>query len=133
MRWLILGLSALWLGCGADKPNAPRTPAEARAELDRRGIAYTEVVFFGAARTGNLAVVRLFVQAGMSVNTHHYNWGGGTVLHVAAWYGHLEVVKYLVESGARVGTWDNGRRTAADLAARAGHFKIVKYLASQGG
>ena len=78
----------------------PRTSAaaDARAELDRLGIAYTFAAFQESAFAGNLAVVRLFVQAGMSVDARDDY--GGTALHWAAWSGHLSVVEFLVGAGA---------------------------------
>ena len=127
----------MWLGCG-DGPvslsDAPRTPEDARAELERQGIAYTTTVFGGAAVVGDLEVIQLFVQAGMSVRRHIDSWADWTVLHVAAHHGHLAVVKYLVENEAiltaRTGYRTDGD-TAAGLAAKAGHFEIVKYLESK--
>lgn len=137
MRIFLLVLFGFVLGCGDDKPNAPRSPADARAELDRRGIAYTEKVFFAAAVSGDWEVVRLFVQAGMSVDTRLYGWGwdGWTVLHFAAVDGNLAVVKFLVEQGANIRLLTDGRVgfTPLALAARAGHFEIVKYLESRDG
>lgn len=85
---LVLGcLVGFWLGY-----------EDARTELAGRGIAYTEKGFRSAARSGDLEVLKLFVEAGMSVNAAS---GGWTALHNAA-ESDLEVVKYLVEQGADV-------------------------------
>lgn len=96
MRWLLVGLVGLGLGCGDD----PVSPLDARKELAGLGFDYTTEAFFGAALRGALMVVKLFVDAGMSVNTAVND--GSTALHFAAVGGHLEVVKYLVEQGADV-------------------------------
>lgn len=69
----------------------------ARGELARRGIAYTVSAFLGSAEKGNVTVVKLFVEAGMLVNTA--NKDGLTALHRAARAGHLELVQYLVAQG----------------------------------
>ena len=99
MRILMMVLVGLVLGCGDD----PLSPQEAaRAELDKRGIEYTADAFVAAAGSGNLEVVRLFLEAGMPVDTDRY---GDTALHEAAWQGELEVVKYLVGLGARLGCY----------------------------
>ena len=107
----------------------PKTAAEARAELTRLGIAYTAAAFVDSARTGNLAVVKLFVQAGMSVESSSL---GSPVLHRAAAYGHLEVVKYLVGQGASLTAKNDSGFLVLHLAAPAGHLEVVKYLVGQG-
>ena len=103
----------------------------ARAELDRRGIAYMAAAFRDAARDGDLAVVRLFVESGMSVDTANYR--GYTALHRAAANGKLEVVEYLVEQGADVKATTNGGFTALHRAAESRNWKVVDYLKSVGG
>ena len=91
MRWVLVGLAVTAvLGC-----------------TDARDEFYTEKAFFTAASRGNLTVVKLFVEAGMSVNTV------ATIdslripaLQAAAVNGHLSVVRYLVEQGADVNATD---------------------------
>ena len=104
------------LAAVAEPEEVARTPEEARAALDRLGIRYWEQTFRDSAAAGNLAVVKLFVDAGKDVN--------GWKLHLAARSGHLEVVQYLVEQGADVGTLHG--------AAHFGHLSIVKFLVAQG-
>ena len=50
-----------------------------------------------AARDGKLAVVKLFVAAGMSVNAKH--GGGWTAQEQAAYNGHTAVANYLESVG----------------------------------
>ena len=114
---------------------APKTAAEARAELTRLGIAYTDAAFIDSAGAGNLAVVKLFVQAGMSVDvTRRYS--SDRPLYRAAEGGHLEVVKYLVGQGADVDAIEsnlvNFGLTALHWAAHGGHLSVVRYLVGQG-
>ena len=85
-----------------------------RAELNSLGISYTAAAFVDSASTGNLAVVRLFVQAGMSVDTKWSSQYPSTALHTAAYQGHFEVVKYLV------GHWLDRVRVSRLRTARAG-------------
>lgn len=54
-------------------------------------------------------------------------------LHVAAWGGDLEVVKYLVGRGASVTATNNRGATAKDIASSRGHTAVVEYLESVGG
>ena len=117
----------------------------ARAELDSLSIAYTAAAFIDSARTGNLAVVKLFVQSGMSVETVRadtvvikrpvepfYSFRGGTVLHVAAGAGELAVVRYLVGQGASLTATTTYGGTALFIAAAAGRLAVVQYLVGQG-
>ena len=102
---------------------------EARAALAEGGIDFTADAFVRAARFGALAVVRLFVWAGMSLEAK--NDDGWTALHGAAYGEHLEVVEFLVGAGAAVNAKDRRGRTPRRLAycGRA----VARYLASVGG
>ena len=108
----------------------PKTAAEARAELTRLGVAYTAKAFVDSAVGGNLAVVKLFVQAGMSVDTA--NDSGNLALHLAAGVGHLAVVKYLVGQGASLTATGINGQTALHSAAGVGQLEVVKYLVGAG-
>ncbi|KAJ4442829.1 hypothetical protein ANN_04422 [Periplaneta americana] len=54
-----------------------------------------------------------------------------TSLHKAAYYGHLPVVKCLLQHGANVNAVDILGQTPLHLAAKQGHFDIVEYLFTQ--
>ena len=102
----------------------------ARAELTGQGVAYTADAFVDSAGAGNLSVVKLFVQAGMGVDTRiSYN---STALHVAARQGHLAVVKFLVGAGADLEATNEYGWTALLFAARAGHLDVVEFLVGAG-
>lgn len=55
-----------------------------------------------------------------------------TLLHAAAYLGHLEVVKYLVEQGANKEATDKDQRTPLHKAAERDKLDVVKYLVGQG-
>lgn len=154
MRWLVMVLLAAVMGCGGDEGDKEErlTPAEARFALADLGIDYTAMSFNNAAASGDLVVVKLFVDAGMSVDTEGVL--GFTTLHEAAYGGHLSVVRFLVEQGAdmnakvdssntflqvlvgigaRVGATYDYCWTAKDFAQEGGHTAVVEYLESQGG
>ncbi len=57
-----------------------------------------ETPLIKAARLGQAAEVRKLTEAGADVNARR-NTEGATALHLAAYGGHLEVVKILVEVG----------------------------------
>ena len=87
-----------------------------------------------AADFGHVAIVRLLLDAGEDPN--RYNPVGGhshtTPLHQAAGAGHDEVVRLLVERGARLDLKDIlWRATPADWAKHAGKAEIEKYLCSK--
>ena len=103
----------------------------ARAELTRLGVDYTAAAFVSAASGGRLAQVKLFVQAGMSVDAT--DSGGIAALLWAALNGHLEVVKYLVGQGASLtATYPLNDYTALHYAAYMGRLEMVKYLVGAG-
>ncbi|MDA9008583.1 ankyrin repeat domain-containing protein [Alphaproteobacteria bacterium] len=87
-----------------------------------------------SAMHGRDAVVAMLLEADADPN--RYNPPGGhshcTPLHSAAFEGHLETVKILVESGARIDIGDIHRgQTALDWADYAQHQEIVEYLVSK--
>ena len=56
---------------------------------------------------------------------------GLTALHVAAQYGRLDMVRYLVKKGASFSARDNHGGTALHYAAE-GHLDVVRYLVENG-
>ena len=107
-----------------------RARGAARAELVRRGIAYTDSAFVFAAWSGRLAVVKLFVAAGMDLEAR--NNYGKTALHAAAYKGHLAVVAFLVGAGADVDARDEYNWTVLSRAAEHGHLSVVEILVGAG-
>lgn len=92
----------------------------------------TEWLFLRAARLGNLAVVKLFLRVGMSVETADFN-DGWTALHLAASAGRLAVVKFLVGAGADVRARTDSGYTPLDLARSYRQMAVADYLESVGG
>jgi ankyrin repeat protein len=71
-------------------------------------------------------------------NVEERNQGGWAPLHVAAWYGHLDCLIYLVQKGADVNapidlySSPELSRTALTLAASKGHVECAKHLIEKG-
>jgi len=84
-----------------------------------------------AVRTNNLAGARDLLRRGMEVNTTDPN--GTSLLMIAAWEGHVQMVDFLLAQGARVQRRNNVRETALMYAALKGHLEIVKKLHARGG
>ncbi|HYL93872.1 MAG TPA: ankyrin repeat domain-containing protein, partial [Alphaproteobacteria bacterium] len=89
-----------------------------------------------ASQYGHVEIVRLLLDAGEDPD--RYNPVGGhshsTPLHQAAWTGKTEMVRLLVERGARLDLKDVlWHATPADWARHAGKKEIEKYLRSKMG
>jgi ankyrin repeat protein len=87
-----------------------------------------------SADLGRFEMVKLLLEAG--VDPDRYNPVGGhshtTPLHQAAWRGYMDIVRLLVEHGARLDTRDllwNG--TPADWARYGGRTEVAEYLDAQ--
>jgi ankyrin repeat protein len=89
-----------------------------------------QVAFALAAQFGHSAMVRALLDAGVDLD--RYIVGGhshSTPLHQAAAAGHLEIVKMLVERGARLDLKDVlWQGTPEDWAAHEGRVEVEKYL-----
>jgi len=84
-----------------------------------------------AARIGDLAKVRGFLEEGADVNMRDAQ--RKTALHIASANGHKEIVELLLASGADVNAGGYYNKTAAEDAMRADHREIVELLISKGG
>jgi ankyrin repeat protein len=86
-----------------------------------------------AAREGNLVKVIDLVNDGVSVHAHQY-LDRRSPLHEACRYGHLDVVKYLLEStdAAVTATEKYSLSTPLHEACIGGHLAVVDYLVSEG-
>jgi len=58
-------------------------------------------------------------------------FSGRSGLHKASFWGHIEIVKFLVESGININIKDIDGDTALDDCKRNGHTKIIAYLESK--
>jgi ankyrin repeat protein len=93
------------------------------------------LAFALAAQHGRADVVRLLLDAGEDPN--RYNPDGchahGTPLHHAVWFDHMDVVRLLVERGARLDVRDTlYQGTPLGWAIYGGRTAIADYLRSQG-
>ena len=86
-----------------------------------------------AARHGQLERVRELLDRRVDQNTHPGMPKEWSPLMYAAYNGHPEIVRLLVERGANINFECGDCFTALTLAAGKGHWEIVKYLAERGG
>jgi ankyrin repeat protein len=83
--------------------------------------------FFAAARKGDVAAVKAFLDAGVDVNSKTRY--GATALSYACDKGHVEVVRLLVERGADVNVKDTFYgEVPLGWALSHGHVQVVKLL-----
>jgi len=99
---------------------------------------------FKAARDGTVEDVKYFIEEkGVNVNTRKNDNSinnGETALHVAAWYGKVEIVKYLISKRADVDAkTDKGVTPLHNAATDTGHaehddgkLEVAKILISEG-
>lgn len=87
--------------------------------------------FFAAARKGDVAAVKAFLDKGVNVNAKTRY--GATALSYACDKGHIEVVKLLIERGADVNAKDTFYgEVPLGWALSHGHIEVVKLLLDKG-
>ena len=84
-----------------------------------------------AAQRGNLALVRQALQNGADVNGAHPEFGW-TPLHYACWKGHLEVARFLLDSGATLHAIDKKGRTPLHHACQKGQLEVARFFLDSG-
>jgi len=84
-----------------------------------------------AARRGNLKEVERQLALGVNVNSRHF-FTRDTALIEAAYNGHVEIVKLLIERGANVNLKGEAWYGPLHAAAMGGHVEIVKLLLEHG-
>ena len=94
---------------------------QARKDLKAMGVEYNGQEFAKAAGNGDMTAVRLFLDAGMDVNS-----GGGAAIGLAAGRGKTEMVKFLLSKGAKPTS------NALQYARTRGHKDIEKILIDAG-
>lgn len=105
----------------------------------------TSLAFINAARRGNLGQVKSFLeqlkQEGKNMNDIKVNANDyfceTSALVEASYYGHLAVVKFLVENGANVNSFvksssDSNKTIALISASFNGHLEVVQFLVENG-
>jgi hypothetical protein len=96
-------------------------PVQARKDLKAMGVEYSEQEFAKAAGNDDMAAVKLFLDAGMDVNS-----GGGAAIGLAAGKGKTSMVQFLLSMGAKPTS------AALGYAHTRGHADIEKMLRDAG-
>ena len=97
-------------------------PVQARKDLKAMGVEYTEQDFAKVAGNGDMTAVKLFLDAGIDVNS-----GGGAAIGLAAGRGQAKMVEFLLSKGAKPTS------NSVQFARTRGHADIEKMLRDAGG
>ncbi|RMC08736.1 hypothetical protein DUI87_14985 [Hirundo rustica rustica] len=81
-----------------------------------------------ATMKGNTDIAKVLLASGKNKKIDDRNVWRKTALHVAAEYGHGELINLLLSHGAAINTSDSSRDTALHCACRAGHLGAVSAL-----
>ena len=117
--------------CMAGDTDRVRALRAADPGIAAEAIAREPDVLVDAVEADRPAAVRLLVQSGYDLSTLRRG-GGYSPLHGAAWNGHLDMVRLLLELGADPAAEDlTHHGTAADWAARNHQTEVAIFLASR--
>lgn len=84
-----------------------------------------------ATINGNLPMMKFLEERGFDINKVLNN--GGNALHLASFYSHLEIVKYLIEEkNFDINSQTNDRQNAYVYAYGNANYEIMNYLEEQG-
>jgi hypothetical protein len=85
---------------------------------------------FRAAREGDVGIVAGMLDEDPRLLT--FVWRNGSLLHTAAWYGHVDLMRLLLERGAEINQANKNGNTAFHFAVSRGHEEVVSMLLSSG-
>ena len=107
---------------------APENSKTLNKHLSRMELEQLVATFINAAGPGNnLEKLKECVKLGVYVESHVSK--GFRAIHIASYFGHLLIIKYLVDScHIAINAKSNDGWTALHLAAQHGHLDTVQYL-----
>ncbi len=103
-----------------------QSPEDARRELEKRKVSWSDEEFMATTKRGDTDVLELFLVAGMKPDTKDNE--GRTALIWAAINGHASAVKALLNTGADVNAIDNIGMTSLMEAASGGKSDVIRIL-----
>jgi ankyrin repeat protein len=111
------GAAALWMAATWQRPDVVRILLDAGVRpgaVTRDGATALHAAFQSGFNADGRAVADLLLERGAAID--HANDIARTALHDAAWKANIDVVRFLLDRGARVGLVDFEGKTARELA-----------------
>lgn len=137
-KWKIL--SEMWdIGGKVDDESPPTNIRQPQNEKQRDAIRKlrakgyaepSEEFLIGAAVDGDLEAVKLFVEAGYSIDAKSDD--GETALIAAATFGHFDVADWLIDNGADVNAFDGATNALHRIADKCDATPTVRKLLDKG-
>src|SRR5436190_7821167 len=126
-----LAATAIVIACkAAEQTPSLAEPQQARAELEKRHVAYDPDVFVEKAGHGDINTVELFLRAGMDANaTNKY---GSPALVWASGQGRVAVTQALLDKGADPAAEARDGDSPLTAAASEGQLKTAELLLAHG-
>jgi len=116
------------------KPSKPtiKNSTTAKNKKDKSKVKFEqEPTYFDSVKNGELDLVKHFIQD-LKMNPNAQTYLGISVLHMSVESENLEVVSFLVDSGAKVNVVDADGWSPFHLACSLGNLDVVKYLIEKG-
>ena len=124
---IVVSLAVFWTSAGCSETDPPPRPESAT------NMAADSPTIHDWAENGDYANVKQFLDHNPSlINSLHSEELPDTPLHLAAWQGHVDIVRLLLDRGADVNARGDGGRTPLHYAAYWGHLDVVELLIEEG-
>jgi len=85
-----------------------------------------------AAETGNIAVIKELLNRSPKHFVNNLDANGSTLLFSACWYGHLDLVKVLIDEDAKINLSNFRNNRPIHMAIEQNQCEVVKFLLAQG-
>lgn len=87
---------------------------------------------YAAIKSGKLSVVKEYLQSKFDINYKMPTFLARTPLHLAAEYGHIEIIRHLIANNAELESVDYSGCTPVFLAMKAGNIEAMNVLIEYG-
>ncbi|WP_346352911.1 ankyrin repeat domain-containing protein [Azotosporobacter soli] len=125
LRWVLCAMI-----CSFSLQAMAMSQDDAKAEMAKRNLNFTEQDFFKQCISGNAQTVQLYIDAGMNLEAK--NAAGGTALMMAVTANKVENAKALINAGADVNAKDFQNATPLFFAVSMANKPLVEELINKG-
>jgi len=121
--FLLLAVILFFSGCS-------KSPEGYKADIEQKGIPYSNEAFFKAVQGGDRELVASFIKAGIDINAKEED--GRTALLIAVEKGDAGMAALLADNGADVNARDVDGYTALMYVAYKGNLELAELLLNNG-